>query len=55
MQETTSFRFPIADGGTTFDSTINVSNNPGFSSEPEMAISGSNVYVVWRDKLSIII
>ncbi|MGC2685264.1 MAG: sialidase family protein, partial [Candidatus Nitrosopolaris sp.] len=37
------------DGGTTFDSTINVSNNPGYSSEPEMAISGSNVYVVWRD------
>jgi hypothetical protein len=36
-------------GGTTFDATINISNNPGFSTEPEMAVSGNNVYVVWRD------
>jgi hypothetical protein len=26
-----------------------LSNNPGISSEPEMAVSGNNVYVVWRD------
>ena len=36
-------------GGTTFDTTINVSENPGFSTEPEIAVSGKNVYVVWRD------
>jgi hypothetical protein len=37
------------DGGATFGTTINLSNNAGFSSEPEMAVSGSNVYIVWRD------
>jgi hypothetical protein len=36
-------------GGTTFDTTINISNNPGFSSQPQIAVSGSYVYVVWRD------
>jgi hypothetical protein len=36
-------------GGTTFGPTLNLSNNPGISSEPEMAVSGNNVYVVWRD------
>jgi hypothetical protein len=36
-------------GGTTFDATVNISDNPGFSTEPELALSGNNVYVVWRD------
>jgi hypothetical protein len=37
------------DGGATFGSTINLSNNGGSSSEPAVAVSGNNVYVVWRD------
>ena len=29
--------------------TINVSNNTGFSVNPQIAVSGSNVYITWRD------
>ncbi len=36
-------------GGASFGPTINVSNNLGFSTEPEMAVSGNNIYIVWRD------
>jgi hypothetical protein len=34
--------------GLSFNRTINLSNNPGGSLDPQMAISGSNVYVVWE-------
>jgi hypothetical protein len=37
------------DGGATFGSTINLSNNVGFSWIPKIAASGNNVYVVWED------
>jgi hypothetical protein len=37
------------DGGLTFSKEINLSNNPGFSEHPQIAISGNNVYVVWID------
>jgi len=37
------------DGGKTFGSTKNLSNNAGFSSQAEIAASGNNVYVVWVD------
>jgi hypothetical protein len=37
------------DGGQTFGKTINLSNNKGLSDDPHIAISGDNVYVVWRD------
>lgn len=37
------------DGGATFGSTINLSNNGGFSWLPKVAVSGNNVYVVWED------
>ena len=37
------------DGGATFGQTINLSDNPGLSLNPEIALSGSNVYVVWHD------
>ena len=33
----------------SFYSTKNLSNNDGFSSDPQMAVSGSNVYVAWED------
>jgi hypothetical protein len=36
-------------GGITFGSTINVSNNAGFSFFPQIAVAGSTVYVVWTD------
>jgi hypothetical protein len=36
-------------GGSTFGSTINLSNSPGDSFDPQIAISGSTVYVVWDD------
>ncbi len=29
--------------------TINLSKSPGFSSDPQMAVSGSSVHVVWED------
>ena len=39
------------DGGTTFsDTPINLSNSPGDSGRPQIAVSGSNVYVVWEDR-----
>jgi hypothetical protein len=37
------------DGGATFSSTINLSNNDGDSGRPAIAVSGNNVYVVWND------
>lgn len=36
-------------GGDTFESTQNISNNDGTSRRPEIAASGNNVYVVWED------
>ncbi len=35
--------------GTSFGSTVNLSNNPGQSFDPEIAATGSSVYVVWPD------
>ncbi|MFQ5969793.1 MAG: sialidase family protein [Nitrososphaerales archaeon] len=32
-----------------FSSTKNLSKSSGFSSDPKIAVSGSNVYVVWED------
>ena len=37
------------DGGATFGPIINLSNNAGFSTNPAIAVSGNNVYVVWND------
>lgn len=37
------------DGGTTFGSTINLSNNHGFSLYPKIDMSGSNINIVWQD------
>jgi hypothetical protein len=37
------------DGGASFGSTINLSNDPGLSQDPQIATSGNNVYVVWKD------
>jgi hypothetical protein len=35
--------------GATFSRPVNLSNNAGSSFEPRIAVSGNNVYVVWRD------
>ncbi len=35
------------DSGATWQATKNLSNNPGNSGGPDIAVSGSNVYVVW--------
>src|SRR5205809_494230 len=35
--------------GTSFSESENVSSNAGSSSQPAVAASGSNVFVVWRD------
>jgi BNR repeat protein len=35
------------DDGATWQATKNLSNNPGPSANPEIAVYGSNVYVVW--------
>jgi hypothetical protein len=37
------------DGGATFSKGINISNNSGYSEHPQIAVSGSNVYVAWTD------
>ena len=37
------------DNGTSFGNIENLSNNTSFSDSFHMAISGSNVYVVWTD------
>jgi hypothetical protein len=36
-------------GGTNFASAENLSNSPGEASDPRIAVSKSNVYVVWED------
>jgi hypothetical protein len=40
------------DGGVTFSKAINISTNPGFSQHPQIAVSGSNVYLAWTDDTS---
>ena len=37
------------DNGDTFDNVINISENLADSLDPQIAASGSNVYVVWHD------
>ncbi len=41
------------DGGQTFSEPDNLSNNTGFSVEPQISTEGNNVYVVWRDETPI--
>jgi hypothetical protein len=41
------------DGGVTFSKAINISNNSGFSQHPQIAVSGSNVYIAWTDDTSL--
>jgi len=36
------------DNGATWKPKVNLSINPGSSSSPQIAVSGSNVFVVWR-------
>jgi len=38
------------DSGSTFDSVINLSENDGSSTEPQISVSGANVYVIWKDE-----
>jgi len=38
------------DGGASFGSTVNLSNNAGFSGAPSIAVSGNNVHIVWYDQ-----
>ena len=40
------------DGGLTFSKVINISYNAGFSQHPQIAVSGSNVYLAWTDDTS---
>ena len=41
------------DGGVTFSKAINLSNNSGFSEHPQIAVSGSDVYIAWTDSTSM--
>jgi len=36
-------------GGLSFGSVLNLSNNSGYSTNPTVAASGNDVYVVWQD------
>jgi hypothetical protein len=38
------------DGGLTFSKAINISDNAGFSQHPQIAVSGTNVYLAWTDE-----
>ena len=42
-----------SDSGKTFGEVINLSNNTGFSEHPQMAVNGSNVYIVWADNTEL--
>ncbi len=42
------FRLSI-DNGASFGSTVNLSNTPKDSNQADIAVSGSNVYVVWTE------
>jgi hypothetical protein len=37
------------DNGNTFSKPINLSNNPGFSEHPQIAVSKNGVFIVWAD------
>jgi hypothetical protein len=37
------------DGGVTWTTTKNLSNNADYSGSPAIAVDGSNIYVVWQD------
>jgi hypothetical protein len=37
------------DGGTTWDSAVNLSTNPSTSRYPKLTVSGASVFVVWGD------
>jgi hypothetical protein len=38
-----------SDGGYSFNSPTNISVNPGGSYSPQLAVSGSNVFILWND------
>jgi hypothetical protein len=40
------------DGGLSFSKAINISDNAGFSQHPQIAVSGSKVYLAWTDDTS---
>jgi hypothetical protein len=40
------------DKGKSFDEPVNLSNNSGNSTNPEVAVSGNNTYVMWSDSSS---
>ncbi len=37
------------DNGNTFSKPINLSNNPGFSEHPQIAVSNNGIFIVWAD------
>jgi hypothetical protein len=41
-----------ADNGATWQPAVNLSSNPKSSTGPQIAISGSSVYVVWTQRIS---
>jgi hypothetical protein len=40
------------DNGTTFGSSVNLSNNSGFSEHPQIAAYDNKVYAIWADETS---
>jgi hypothetical protein len=47
------FKRSIDSGATFSNTTINLSNNTGSSENPQIAVFGNNVYVVWRDNIAL--
>jgi hypothetical protein len=42
------------DNGISFGNVVNISNSTGYPTSPRIAVSGSNVYVVWEDGETIL-
>jgi hypothetical protein len=38
-----------SDSGTTFSQTINLSNDTGFATDPQLSLFGSTIHMIWRD------
>ena len=38
-----------SDSGTTFSQTVNLSNDTGFATEPQLSLFGNTIHAIWRD------
>jgi hypothetical protein len=41
------------DNGEAFSTPVNISNNAGYSSNPQMIVVGNSVYILWGDRINV--